>query len=70
MCFKIFFFLILHNERSQEAYEICNSGVCEIDLVEGEWVILGPKMLCPQNSGSDLKDLFTILYNEKGEEAH
>ena len=27
-------------------------------------------MLCPQNSGSALKDLLIILHNEKGEEAH
>ena len=27
-------------------------------------------MLCPQNSGSALKDVFIILYNERGEEAH
>ena len=29
-----------------------------------------PKMLCPQNSGSALQDLFIILHNEIGEEAH
>ena len=26
-------------------------------------------MLCPQNSGSALKDLFVILYNERDEDA-
>ena len=30
----------------------------------------GLKMLCPQNSGSALKDLFMILHYERGEEAH
>ena len=39
-------------------------------LVEGEWVIQSPKMLCPLNSGSAVKDLFIILHNERGEEAH
>ena len=39
------------------------------DLV-GEWVIVDQKMLCPQNSGSTFKDLFIILHNERGEEAH
>ena len=36
------------------------------DIVEGEWVTVGPKMLCPQNSGSALIDLFIILHNERG----
>ena len=40
------------------------------DLVQGDWVILGPKMLCPQNSGSTLKDVLIILHNERDEEAH
>ena len=31
-------------------------------VVEGESVIVGPKMLCPQNSGSALKDNFKILF--------
>ena len=33
----------------------------------GYW---GPKMLYWQNSGSTPKDVFIILHNEKGEEAH
>ena len=40
------------------------------DLIQGDWVILGPKMLCPQNSGSTLKDVLIILHNERDEEAH
>ena len=60
----------MHNEKGQEAYEICISDFCKNDLVEGEWVIVDWEMLCPQNSGSALKDLFIILYNERGEEVH
>ena len=33
-------------------------------------VIVGPKMLYPQNFGSALKDFFKVLHNERGEEAH
>ena len=63
-------FNILHNERGQEAYEAYISDFCKKDHVEGKWVIVGPKMLCPQNSGSALKDLFIILHNERGEEGN
>ena len=59
-----------HNERGQEAYEIYISGFCKKDLVQGEQVITDWKILSPQNSGSGLKDLFIILHNEGGEEAH
>ena len=55
------------NERGQEAYEIYVSNFCKKDIVEGEWVIVSPKMLCLQDSGSALKELFIILHNEKGE---
>ena len=41
----------LLSERGQETYEIYISDFCKEDLFEGEWVIVGPKMLCPQNSG-------------------
>ena len=34
--------------------------VCKKDLVEGEWVIVGPKMLSPQNSRSAL-ELFSVI---------
>ena len=60
----------MHKERSHKAYEIYISGFCKKDLVEGEWAIVGTKMMCPQNSGSALQDLFIILNNETGEEAH
>ena len=53
---------IFYNERGQEAYEIY---IKKKDLVEGEWVIVGLKMLCPRNSGSALKDLSMILRNER-----
>ena len=33
-------------------------------------VYVNLKILCPQNSGSALEDLFIIVYNERGEEAH
>ena len=39
-------------------------------LSEGEWVIVDPKMMCRQNSGSAFKDFFIILYNEGSEEVH
>ena len=58
------------NERGQKEYQSRIRDFCKKDLVEGEWVIVGPKMLCPQNYGSALKDLFIILRNERGEEAH
>ena len=29
-------------------------------FVEGEWFIVNPKMLCPQNIGSALKDLYNF----------
>ena len=51
-------------------HEIDISDFSEKDLVEGEWVIVDPKILCPQKSGSALKDLFIILHSEKDEEAH
>ena len=35
-------------------------------FVEGEWVIVGLKMLCPQNSWSALKDLFCSFVEWKG----
>ena len=57
----------MHNEKSQEACEICVSDFCRKDFVEGEWVIVGPKM---KNSGSAIKDIFTILHNKRGENAH
>ena len=60
--------LIPPNLYTTEAYEIYISDFC--DLVEGEWVILGLIILCPQNSGSALKDLFIILHNGRGEEVH
>ena len=31
---------------------------------------MGPEMLCPENSGSALEDIFVILHNEKGEGTH
>ena len=62
-------FKILHSERGQGIYEIYINDFCKKYLVEGECVIVGPKMLCPQNSGSALKDRFIILHNERGEEA-
>ena len=40
----------------QVAHEICISYFCEKDLFEGEWIVVGPKMLCPQNSESVLKN--------------
>ena len=46
------------------------SDFCQKDLVEVEWAIVDLKMLCPQNSGSAFRDLFIILHNERGEEAH
>ena len=55
---------MLHNERGKEACEIHISCFCKKDLVEDEWVIAGPKMLCPLNSGSALKEIFIILHNE------
>ena len=61
---------ILHNDRCQEIYEIYISDFWKKDLVEGEWVIVGSEMLCPQNSGSAHKDIFIILHSEWGEEAH
>ena len=48
------FFLILHNERGQEVMEIIN-GFSEKILIWGKWAILGPKMMCPHNSGSSLR---------------
>ena len=39
-------------------------------LSEGEWVIVDPKMMCRQNSGSAFKIFFIILYNESSEEVH
>ena len=33
-------------------------------VVEGEWITVGLKMVCPQNSR------FCLLHNESGEEAH
>ena len=39
------------------------------DLVEGDWCFDDRKMLCPQNTGFALKDLFLILRNERGEQA-
>ena len=32
-------------------------------------VVVWPKMLCPQNSGSAPQDLYIILHNGRGEEA-
>ena len=46
------------------------SDFCKKDLVEAERVIVDPKMLCPQNAGSALKDLFIVLHNERDDEAH
>ena len=60
----------MHNERRQNTYEICISDFCKKDLTESEWVIAGWKMLYPQNAGSILKNLFIILVNERGDEAH
>ena len=60
----------MHNERSQNAYEVCISDFCKKDLTESEWVIVGGKMLYPQNSGTILKNLFIILLNKRGDEAH
>ena len=57
-------------ERGQKAYEIYISDFWEKDLVEGEWVIFGLQMPCPQNSGSALKELYIILHNERDEEVH
>ena len=59
----------MNNEKGQEAHEIFTSDFCKKDLVEGKWVIAGPKMLCPQNSRFALKDLFIILCNERGKGA-
>ena len=39
-------------------------------LSEGEWVIVDPKMMCRQNSGSAFKNFFIILYNESSEEVN
>ena len=39
-------------------------------LSEGEWVIVNPKMMCRQNSGSAFKDFFIILCNESSNEVH
>ena len=57
----------MHNKRGQEAYEIYITDFCKKNLVEGEWVIVDWKMLCPQNSGSALK---IFLHNARDEEAH
>ena len=61
---------ILHIESGQEVHEIYISDFCKKDLAESEWVIVGPKMLCPQNFGSALKDLFIIMHNKRDKEAH
>ena len=51
-------FIIWHNQRGQRVYEIYISSFSTKDLVESELVILGPKMLCPQNSRTVLKYLY------------
>ena len=50
--FKILWTLV------QEAHEIYISDFRKKDLVEGKWVVVNPKMLCPQNSGYAFKDFF------------
>ena len=60
----------MYNERCQEAYENYISDFSKKDLVEGEWVIVDPIMLFPQDSGSALKDIFIILHIERSEEVH
>ena len=62
-------FLKLSNERGQQAYEIYISDFCEKDLVQGEWVIVGPKMLYLEKSGSAFKEVFVVLHIKKVEEA-
>ena len=34
------------------------------------WLLWGPKILCPQSSGSAFKDLFIIMHNKRGKEAN
>lgn len=63
------FFLCQHNESGQEARKIYISRFCKQDLVDCEWVVVIPKMLCHQNSGPAQKDTFIIQHNEMGEEA-
>ena len=51
----IIFFLILHNEKGQQADESNNNGLYEKKFIQDKWVILGPKMAHPHNSGWALK---------------
>ena len=56
------------NEYRQkvEPYADLVNEVAKKIFVEGEWVIVGLKMLCPQNSWSALKDLFCSFVEWKG----
>ena len=63
-------FFQLCTMKEDKGHEIYITGLCWKDLVEVEWVIVCPKMLCPQNSGSALKALFITSHNERGEETH
>ena len=39
---------------------------CKKDLLQSEWVIVDSKMLCPQNSGSALKDFCYNFAQQRG----
>ena len=43
----IFFFWILHNQRAQEIYRNYINGFSGKKFIQGNWVILGPKIVLP-----------------------
>ena len=50
-------FLKFCTKTGHKAHEVYMSDLFKNGLVEGEWVIVGPKMLWPQNSESTIKNL-------------
>ena len=56
---------ILHNERGQQVDESNNNGLYQKKFVQDQWVVLGPKMAHPHNSGSALK-IFLKFCRMKG----
>ena len=45
-----FFFLILDNEKGQQVDESNNKGLCQKNVVQDKWAILGPEMAHLHNS--------------------
>ena len=63
------FLKILHNEKVKEVHEnFVNVFFFGKTLFQGNWVIFGPKMTCPHDSGYALRIFSLILHLGKGQE--